>query len=274
MFTMTMPDIIDEMMVEQFETVQTMDYNVSFTTPVLKSAERDMRYELSGSSYVEGRIEYPFEISVGNKSKTVIIIGIKQDSQMMQLSNLNGNAIIPGGGQILLTENLSNILNVNIGDRVFVESYIPQGKDCYLVVQDIVKQTMGMNAYMNIDDMGDCLLEHGIITGVYINSQDPQIVSTLRKMDNVSTLLSSQDMKDMYMEYMGLMIIMLGMMVFLSGILGFCVVYNATIVSLGEREMEFSSLRVMGFAKNEIFKMMLWENTIISIAVSYTHLTL
>src|SRR5665647_3899329 len=76
MFTMTMPDIIDEMMVEQFETVQTMDYNVSFTTPVLKSAERDMRYELSGSSYVEGRIEYPFEISVGNKSKTVIIIGI------------------------------------------------------------------------------------------------------------------------------------------------------------------------------------------------------
>ena len=266
MFTMSMPDVIDDMIVKQFEEVQTMDYNVSFAVPVLKTTEKDMEYELAESAYVEGRIEYPFEISIGNKVKTVTIIGIKEDSHVMNLTNLDGQAIYPVKDQILLTENLANALGVGIGERVLVESYIPDGKDCYLVVQDIVKQMMGMNAYMNIEDLGKNLLEPGIINGVYINSDDSEVVSTLRKMDNVSTILSSGDMQSMYMDYMCLIIMMLGALVLLSGILGFCIVYNATIVSLGEREMEFSSLRVMGFAKNEIFRMMLSENILISIA--------
>jgi len=54
-------------------------------------------------------------------------------------------------------------------------------------------------------------------------------------------------------------------MVFFSGLLGFCIVYNATVVSLGEREMEFSSLRVLGFSKLEIFFMIVRENNIIMI---------
>lgn len=266
MFTMTMPDIIDDMMVKQFEEVQTMDYNVSFSRPVLKTAARDIGYELSETSYVEGRIEYPFEISVGNRLKAVTIIGLTPDSRVMHLSNLSEQPIQPGSGEILLTENLANSLKVSIGDKVRVKSYNPDGRDSYLTVQDIVKQTMGMNAYMNIDDMGDILLEHGVITGVYINTSDQNVVSTLRRMDNVSTILSSQDMKNMFLEYMGLMGIMLSMMVLLSGILGFSIVYNATIVSLSERKMEFSSLRVMGFGKDEIFRMMLSENTLIAIA--------
>lgn len=265
-FTMTMPEVIDDMMVRQFREVQTMDYNVSFTTPIPMSSSRDIYYEINEDSYVEGRIEYPFELSVGNKVKSVTVIGIKQDSQVIHLTNLSGKEIAPQEGQILLTENLANALDVSIGQTIKVESYIPNGKDCYLTVQDIVKQTMGMNAYMDVDYMGDALLAHGAITGVYINTQNSDIVSVLRQMDNVSTVLSSADMANMYMEYMGLTLIMLGMMILFSGVLGFTVVYNATIVSLSERKMEFSSLRVLGFGKEEIFKMILSENILISIA--------
>ena len=265
-FTLTMPEVIDDMMVKQFKEVQTMDYNVSFTTPVWTAAVQDMYYEIGRDSYVEGRIEYPFEISVGNKVKSVTVIGIKQDSQCIHLTNISDKAIRPEQGKILLTQNLANALGVSIGHRVKVESYIPDGKDSYLFVQDIVKQTMGMNAYMDLDYMGDALLEHGMISGVYINTENSEIVSILRRMDNVSTVLSSADMANMYTEYMGLTLIMLGMMILFSGVLGFTVVYNATIVSLSERKMEFSSLRVLGFGKEEIFKMILSENIFISIA--------
>ena len=129
-----------------------------------------------------------------------------------------------------------------------------------MVIQDIVRQTMGMNAYMDLEDMGDRLLEHGAINGVYLNTEDPEVVTKLREMENVSTVLSSQDMKDMFSEYTGLMSIMIGFLVMLSGVLGFSIVYNATIVSIGERKMEFSSLRVMGFGKEEIFRMIPSEN--------------
>lgn len=265
-FTMAMPEVIDDMMVRQFQESQTMDYNVSFTTPVPMSSARDLYYEIDSGSYVEGRIEYPFELSVGNKVKSVTIIGIKQESQVVHLINISKEAVIPKKGQILLTENLANALGVSIGQTVKAESYIPNGKDCYLTVQDIVRQTMGMNAYMDVSYMGDALLENNAINGVYVNTETSDIVSVLRKMDNVSTVLSSADMANMYTEYMGLTFIMLGMMILFSGILGFTVVYNATIVSLSERKMEFASLRVLGFGKEEIFKMILSENILITIA--------
>lgn len=266
MFTTTMPQVVDDMMVKQFEEVQAMDYNVSFSNPVPLSTARDIAYEISADSYVEGRIEYPFELSVGNKIKSVIVIGLAKDSQVMHLTDPSGREIKPQKGQILLTQNLANVLDVSVGDRIFIESYMPGGKNCYVTVQGIVKQTMGMNAYMSMSDMGDSLLDHNVITGVYINSQDQDIVSILRTMDRVSTVLSSDDMKAIYGEYTGLMTIMLSAMVLLSGVLGFSVVYNATIVSLSERKMEFSSLRVLGFGKAEIFRMILSENIIISFA--------
>ncbi|HCU07607.1 MAG TPA: peptide ABC transporter permease, partial [Clostridiales bacterium] len=266
MFTMTMPGIIDEMMVKQYEEYQTMDYNVSFSRPLLNTARRDLLHELSGPAYVEGRIEQPFELSVGNREKTVVMIGVAADSQVFHLRDRREQKIAPRGGQVLITENLAKALDVAPGDRILVKSFLPGEKEAYLVVQDVVRQTMGINAYMDLEEMGDRLMEHGAINGVYINTEDPDVVAKLREMENVSTILSSQDMKDLFSEYTGLTSIMIGVLVILSGVLGFSIVYNATIVSIGERKMEFSSLRVMGFGKDEIFRMILSENIIISIA--------
>jgi putative ABC transport system permease protein len=266
MFTMTMPGIIDEMMVKQYEEYQTMDYNVSFSRPLLNTVRRDLLHELSDPTYVEGRIEQPFEFSVGNREKTVVMIGVASDSRVFNLRDRREQKIVPRGGQVLITENLAKALDVAPGDRLLAKSFLAGEKEAYLTVQDIVKQTMGMNAYMDLTDMGDRLMEHGAINGVYINTEDPDVVAKLREMENVSTILSSQDMEDMFSEYTGLMSIMIGVLVMLSGVLGFSIVYNATIVSIGERKMEFSSLRVMGFGKDEIFRMILSENIIISIA--------
>jgi putative ABC transport system permease protein len=59
---------------------------------------------------------------------------------------------------------------------------------------------------------------------------------------------------------------MITAMVILSGILGFAIVYSATVISIGERKTELSSLRVMGFYKDEIFGMILAETVLISAA--------
>ena len=56
----------------------------------------------------------------------------------------------------------------------------------------------------------------------------------------------------------------MGIMVVFSGILGFVIVYSMTLMSINERTFEFSSLRVMGFSKKEIFNMLVRENTIMT----------
>ncbi|HYE67755.1 MAG TPA: ABC transporter permease [Anaerovoracaceae bacterium] len=264
LYTATMPDVMDTMMNEHFVKFQKMDYNISFLRPVSKDAVRDMEH-LIEVEYIEGKLEAPFELTNGNKKQAVSIIGLNRDTKFYSFNDGNGlKTEIPKRG-MLITENLAKALAVEKGDLVQINSYIPGREDVYIQVKGIIKQTLGINAYMDIDTMGETLLEKNVINGVYADSKDPDINEKLIRAANIATIMSIADTRAVYDKYMTLMNLSIGSMVVFSGILGFCIVYNATIVSLGEREMEFSSLRVLGFSKLEIFFMIVRENNIIMI---------
>jgi ABC-type transport system, involved in lipoprotein release, permease component len=262
LFTTSMPGAMDQMMNKHFVEFQKMDYNITFQNPVYKGVANDLKHIIH-VDYMEGKLEYPFELANGNKDQSVNIIGIPQDTKFYSFKDKTGKAVpVPGKG-ILLSENLANSLNVKKGDIVQVKSYLPDRDDVHLPVKGIIKQALGMNAYMDIDEMGEKLLEKNVITGVYVDSRDKNINEELIHASNIATVMSIADTRAVYKEYMATMILSIGVMVVFSGILGFCIVYNATIISVGEREMEFSSMRVLGFSKKEIFLMIIRENNII-----------
>ncbi|MDD2484651.1 MAG: ABC transporter permease, partial [Eubacteriales bacterium] len=263
-FTASMPDVIDDIMNKHFEEFQKMDYNISFAMPVDKAVLPDFE-KLVDVDYMEGKIEYPFELANGNVTQTVSIVGLTDGSDFYSFEETSGNSIdLPERG-ILLSENLANFLKVEKGDRIQVNSYLPNREDEYLDVKGVIKQSLGMNAYMEIDYMAKLLLDENIVTGVYLDSSDEKINEKLLRASNIATILSVADTRAVYDDYMILMNLYIGFMVIFSGILGFCIIYNATVISIGEREMEFSSLRVLGFGKNEIFRMILRENSIIMV---------
>jgi len=264
LYTASMPDVMDQMMTEHFKEFQKMEYNISFRNPVRQDAVRDMEH-LIKVDYIEGKLEYPFELANGNKKQSVNIIGLDRDTKFYSFHDVSGvKTDIPKRG-MLISENLSNALDVKKGDLVQIKSYIPGKDDVYIQIKGIIKQTLGINAYMDVDTMGEILLEKNVINGVYANSKDPDVNEKLIRAANIASIMSIADTRAVYDQYMTLMALSVGSMVIFSGILGFCIVYNATIVSLGEREMEFSSLRVLGFSKREIFFMIVRENNVIMI---------
>lgn len=264
-FSTSMPDVIDQMMNRHFTEFQKMDYSISFQRPVHKNAVRDLGY-LIDADYMEGKIEYPFKLANGNKNKSANIIGLAKDTRFYSFQDSNGKAIdVPDNG-ILLSENLAYSLNVKVGNTVRIESFLPDKPDVYIPVKGIIHQTLGMNGYMEINHMNQILLEPNMITGVYLNSSDPDITEKLIGASNIGTIMSVSDIRQIYENYMQTIVLSIGFMIIFSGILGFSIVYNATMVSINEREMELSSLRVLGFGKFEIFMMILKENNIIMIA--------
>ena len=250
LYTTTMPDVMDQMMNEHFTEFEKMDYNIGFRLPVRKDAVRDME-SLIKTEYIEGKLEYPFELANGNKKQSVNIIGLDRDTKFYSFHDISdAKTEIPKRG-MLVTENLAKALGVKKGELVQIKSYIPNRDDVYIQVSGVIKQTLGMNAYMDLDTMGQTLLEKNVINGVYVDSKDSDIKKELLRASNVATVMSIADTRAVYDKYMTMTNISIGFMVLFSGILGFCIVYNATIVSLSEREMEFSSLRVLGFSKME-----------------------
>ena len=264
LFTFTMPDVVEQFTTKYYKEFQKMDYNISFIRPMNKDAVGD----LFGSvevDYAEGRIEYPFEIHHGSKSKAVPVIGLPRDTIFYDFKDTKGRGVqIPEEG-MLVTENLAGILDVEVGDTVRVETFIPNKEDTYICVSGIIKQTLGMNAYMDLEYMDGLLLEENAINGVYLDSEDPEIIRKLLTASNISSVMSPKDVEASFNEYMDMTNYSILVMLIFSGILGAAVVYNSTIISLGEREMEFSSLRIMGFSKVEIFMILLKENNILTL---------
>lgn len=260
--TIWMIDIIDIMFNRHYNEFVKIQYNVSFNSFKNENVKYDFTEALSANS-LEGRIEIPFEIENGRKSKIVNIIGLEKDTEFYGFrDNISGEKInLPFEG-ILISSNLANSLNIVVGDEILLNNFVAD-QDGYVRVKGIVNQALGINGYMNIDYLRDNFLEKGIINGIYINS-DEDVIKKLDDMKNI-TVQSQNDMKEAFEEFMTITVVSMGFMVIFSGLLGFIIVYSMTLMSINERTLEFSSLRVLGFTKKEIFNMLVRENMIMTI---------
>lgn len=258
-----MYDAFMDMFDTTFGEFQTMDYNLNFSQGTDDGIIYEMRNELD-ADHIEGKVEFPFTINNKSKSKVVNLIGIEEGSMFFNFRDLNMDPTELGSGDFFLSEGLAKVLEVNENDYITLETFIPGRDDIDIKVTKIIKQNLGSNAYMLLGDVQHLLLDDAFITGVYIKT-DKNIKGDVEDYRIVSSIQSLKDMIDVFDEFLGITIASLSIMIVFGGILGFAIVYNSTVISINERRLEFSSLRVMGFTKNEIFTSLLKENVINSL---------
>ncbi|QUH19160.1 ABC transporter permease [Alkaliphilus sp. B6464] len=258
-----MTSIWDSLFTLQYGEFQTMDYSIDFASPMNDNAIRELSHIID-VSYIEPKSEIPFELKRGWRKKTASVIGLSRDTKLYNFKSPSGVEIkLPGNG-IILSEILAESLEVKIGDKILLKNFMSDREDTSVEVKGIIEQYFGSNAYMDIEMMNDILGEKGMITGALINSED-EVITRLQDVKNIRQIQSVEDMKNSILEFMDMIIYSMGVMMLFGGILGFAIVYNITIISISERTMEFSSLRVMGFDKKEIYKLVSRENGLMTL---------
>ncbi|AOY78137.1 ABC transporter permease [Clostridium formicaceticum] len=242
----------------QYGEFQTMDYNIDFAQPMNNSVLRELSQVIE-IDRIEPKTEIPFELRNGWRKKAVSVIGLPRDTEFYHFESPEGYPVTLPSNGIILAERLADILGVGIGDEILIKNFMPDQEDKFVEVKGIVEQYLGTNAYMDIEAINRLLGEKGAITGALMDSRD-EVVLKLQNVKNIQQIQSVEDMKNSFLEFMDMMIYSVGVLMLFGGILGFAIVYNITIISISERLMEFSSLRVMGFDKKEIYKMITREN--------------
>lgn len=261
--TIWMIDVMDAMFNRQYTEFMKMQYNISFV------GFQDANIKKEVAKYInpidmEGRIELPFEIKNGKNSKIVNIIGLEKNTVFYGFRDMKGNLLkVPDDG-ILISSNLANNLHAKVGDEILLKNFMPNEDDGYVTVRGIINQSLGINGYMNINYLNDKFLDREIINGIYLNSND-DVQNKLKDIKNISSIQSQADMRGVFEQFTTITAVSMGFMVIFSGLLGFIIVYSMTLMSINERTLEFSSLRVMGFSRQEIFYMLIRENMIMSI---------
>ncbi|MDR0424247.1 MAG: FtsX-like permease family protein [Clostridiales Family XIII bacterium] len=264
-FVVAMPSMISDMMGDGLKEFQPMDYNVSFRQPVPERVLNEIPHIVDDVQAIEGKAESPFRLSSGNHEIALTMVGLEKSTIFYNFRDKAGRRHqIPETG-LLVSDYVAKKLRVGVGDKVRVHSYISDSEDSWMEVRGIVYQAMGVNAYMDKGAMAAEYLSPGTINGFFMNSDDPEAMAKLKELPAVSSVSSLESISETFQEYTQVMNAMIFFMLILSGVLGFAIVYNATIISIGERETEFSSLRVLGFSRGEIFRLILRENNIITV---------
>jgi len=259
---LSMLDLYDELFVQQFEVFQTMDYNVGFEGFVSEDAILDLE-KVTGATAIEGRLEIPFEVQRGSRDKIVAMVGLHQDTVMYEFVTPGDRPVeLPRDG-VLITESMVNHFGFSVGDQIDLKSFIPGREDTVVTVRGVVKQTLGINMYADIAFMQGELTDTGLINGVFINSDRP-VKEVLDDYPGVAAIQSLKDLRDSFTAFMDYTIYSVLVMTFFAAVLGFAIVYNSSIMTIGERSLEFSSMRVMGFTKVEIFQLITRETLIIA----------
>jgi putative ABC transport system permease protein len=263
LFSVYINDVFDEMFNLHFGEFMSMEYEINFSQP-LNMNQIDYFEELADIDLIEPKNEFPFEFIKGRENYVINIIGLEENTNVYNFRDLSYMQMkVPSTG-IIVSENLARKFDLQLGDYIEVSSFIPERDNVLLEVKGVTKQLFGINAYMNIEFMNEVLLDGEMMTGIYVNSKD-NIVSKFKHLPVVSSILSNQELREVFEEFTGLIILSIGMMVVFGGILGFVIIYTATNMSISERIMEFSSLRVMGFRKKEIFALIKKENYVLTV---------
>ena len=260
---MSMGGVWQEVFDIQYGQMYAMDYNVDFNGMTSHNTMREIR-QIADVDIIEPRIELPLEIRKDWHRKAVSVVGIPVDSRMYHLESAPGVPLKMQHGRLYLSEGFARSLEVSPGERLLIKNYLPDRDDFWIEYGGPVNQYLGLNGYMSIETMEQMVAEPGHITGVSVRTRS-DLGAILEDAHHVHQIQSLEQMRNIFEEFSELIVVTIGIMVMLGGIIGFAIVYNITLISINERIMEFSSLRVLGFHRKEIFRMITRENALMTI---------
>jgi putative ABC transport system permease protein len=262
-------DSINMMVDRQFNEVQREDVTIAFTNAMDASSLNDIA-RIPGVTLAEPYRAVPIEIRRGHITRRLAITGLAPTGRLRRMIDADGNPYqLPEGG-VVLTAKLADILGVAVGDTVRVDLLDRRWDERSLVVAAVMHEYVGINAWMALPALNRLLREGPRVSGVNIalgRGEENDVYDRLRELPAVTSTVSRKAMIESFEDQMAEgMIITLGVMLVLASVLGVGVIYNGARIALSERGRELASLRVLGFSRAEVARLLLGEQAIITFA--------
>ncbi len=255
-------DMIDFLLEYQFNVAQHEDATIVFNTNVSRRAIGELR-STPGVLYAEGYRAAPVRLRHESRQKDVAIIGMPEGARLKRLLDSELRyAKIPAEG-LLLNVRIAKKLGLKPGDTVSVEFLEGQRRMETVIVSAVVEELLGAGAYMDMHTLNRLMREDDLVSmaGISIDSRfTDSLFARLRLLPQVATVDTRQAMTGVFRKMVAdMMLAMAFGMIAFATIIAVGVVYNVVMVSLSERSWELASLRVLGFTRAEVFRVLTGE---------------
>ncbi len=263
-------DAIEFIVDSQFQQVMRNDVAV-WTLDTVSDRAREELLRLPGVKAAESSRFVAVTLVNGHRRERSQIRGYETVPELYRIIDVNGRQTLPAGDGLVLTDRLADKLGLRVGDTVLAEVLEGRPRTLALVVDALVREMMGLNAYMNRPALNRALGEGDLSSGFVLAldaGSEPALLAATRQMPRVAGAFSKATMLRNMEELSARNIrIMSTVLTLFAGVIAVGVVYNNARIALAERTWELASLRVLGFTRAEVSGLLLGELAI-SIAIA------
>jgi putative ABC transport system permease protein len=246
----------------QYKLGQKNDVSVDFTEPAMRRSAFELA-SLPGVSRVEPYRSVSVRLRHENRSYRTGLQGLMPEGQLKHPVDTDLRRVALPEEGVLLTDYLAGILDVRIGDTLQIDQLDGRQVRTEARVAGLVKEYIGVQAYMSLDAANRLLQEGDVISGAYLAvdaDRQTELYRHLERRPRVAGIgvraLTIQNFYDTMAESL-LVFTFISML--LGGVINFGVIYNSARIALSERGRELASLRVLGFSRGEVSWILLGE---------------
>ena len=255
-------DAINHMMDVQFTLIERGNTFVTFPHPLDRSIIRDLVHE-PGVLAVEGQRIVPVRLRAGHRSYLTSIIGLPLNSELRQPRDAALRKIdVPPAG-VVLTRRLGERLGVSPGDTLRVEVMEGRRHARDLPVAALVEEVVGMAVYMDLDALNRLTGEGDVVSAAELFVEPSSVASLSKRFKDLpvieSLAMKAQTITSFLDKIAGLVLVAAGILTGFAVIIAVGVVYNSARISLHERAWELAGLRVLGFTRAEVSRIIFAE---------------
>lgn len=261
-------DGISYLLYFQFSLTQRYDVQVSFIEPTSPGVRRELEQQ-PGVLLVETMRTVPVRFRSQNRSRLSTITGLGDEPDLYRIISVKERPLKMPPQGLVLGKKLAEILNVKVGETLVVDILERENLTLEIPVNGIVNEMTGVNAYMYRDQLHQILQETDACNAAFLKvdalyadelyqrlKQTPRVASVLVKDAVVESFKKTVAENQLRMQSVNMMF---------ACIIAFGVVFNTARISLAERSREFATLRVIGFTRWEVSKILLGELSILTL---------
>lgn len=261
-------DAVEAMVDQQYRQVLRMDVELTFNEPTSTRALGELRH-LPGVLAVESWRRVPVTLIHGHREERSALLGMEARPQLRQVLDAQGRPQrLPEAG-MMLTRWLAESLDARVGDTLEVQVMEGRRQRLALTLTALVDEPLGVGAYLPRRQLNTLLDEGAAISGAWLLVDDTHreaLNAALWEMPGVAAIGLLDEAERGIRDYLDETLLLFALIfVAIASSIAFGVVYNDARIALAERARELATLRVLGYTRVEVARILLGEIALVTL---------
>jgi putative ABC transport system permease protein len=263
-------DTINYMMDLHYGLSQRDDLAVGFIEPTARRALTELQ-SLHGVEYGEPVRTVPARLRFEHREYRVYISALEPGTTIKRLVDSDLNIVeLPRDGIVLNEYLAEEILRIKTGELLTVEILEGSMPVRRIPVAALIRQDLGVGAYMDLGALNRLMQEGDLISGAYLYIDDRYANEIYQQLKDrpriVGSVIRTQEIEAFHRTMDETMLFWTFVATLFSVVIAVGVVYNSARITLTERSRELASLRVLGYTRGEISYILLGELALLTLA--------